>query len=311
MAIRMVRQPSKTPNVSNIDDFVPFRYAYGNQNGYVKGKGNEISYTINGANFKINSGRIVLQGVETDIDSNGFNITVDNSPEYRYFTVYYTVNLGTNVVSINSQYSTSTYPTINNGDDLTATTNGIANLVLYRFTAQNSVISNVIKVVQEIAYTGTALSDYDITKGTIETRLTNLGFRDGSISLSSGFTAVYNTITRQGNYCILTLLPNLSVSQIQSMLNGSTITVGSLSTDFIPKYRVSGHGSCVLAEYLIPTNARIRFNIPIRLTIEQNSNSVSISLDFVPNSTTIFQDGYVLSDFGNAIVVGYEANPIT
>ena len=29
MGIRMVRQPSQTPNVTNIDDIIPFRYAYG------------------------------------------------------------------------------------------------------------------------------------------------------------------------------------------------------------------------------------------------------------------------------------------
>ena len=78
MAINFVRQPSETPNVRNIDDIIPFRYAYGNQNGYVKDKGNELSYTINGSNFRINSGRVVLQGVESDIDANGVTITVDN-----------------------------------------------------------------------------------------------------------------------------------------------------------------------------------------------------------------------------------------
>ena len=48
MAIEMVRIPSETPNISNTDDFVGLRYAYGNQNGYVIGKGQECSPTISG-----------------------------------------------------------------------------------------------------------------------------------------------------------------------------------------------------------------------------------------------------------------------
>ena len=93
MAHKMVRQPSETPNINNIDDIVPFRYAYGNQDGYVLNKGNELSYTINGNQFRINSGRVVLQGVEDDIDANGVNFTIDNISGTRYYVVYYKVNL--------------------------------------------------------------------------------------------------------------------------------------------------------------------------------------------------------------------------
>ena len=75
MSIKMVRQPSETPNITNIDDIIPFRYAYGNQNGYVKDKGNEVGYTVNGSQFTIGSGRIVLQGVESDISASGVTIT--------------------------------------------------------------------------------------------------------------------------------------------------------------------------------------------------------------------------------------------
>ena len=154
MGIRMVRQPSQTPNVTNIDDIIPFRYAYGDQDGYVIGKGNEISYTIDGSTFRVNSGRVVLQGVETDIDANGVSFTIDNASETRYFVVYYEVNLATQTTAIKlSNYSTSGFPTINAGDDLTANSSGIARLSLYRFTATNSVISNVTKIIKAIQYT--------------------------------------------------------------------------------------------------------------------------------------------------------------
>lgn len=152
MAIKMVREPSETPNINNIDDIVPMRYAYGNQNGYVIGKGNEISNTINGLNFTVNSGRLVLQGVECDIDASGVTITIDNIATKRYYTVYLEVNLGLDTATIKSKYDTATYPTIDVGDDLTENTTGVARLPLYRFTATSGIISEVNKVVESVKY---------------------------------------------------------------------------------------------------------------------------------------------------------------
>ena len=153
MGIRMVRQPSQIPNVTNIDDIIPFRYAYGDQDGYVIGKGNEISHTIDGRTFRVNSGRIVLQGVETDIDANGVSFTIDNASETRYFVVYYEVNLATQTTAIKlSNYDTAGYPTIDLGDDLTVNSSGIARLPLYRFIAKTGIISNVEKIAKAIEF---------------------------------------------------------------------------------------------------------------------------------------------------------------
>lgn len=152
MAIKMVREPSDTPNISNIDDIIPFRYAYGNQNGYVIGKGTEISNTVNGLNFTVNSGRLVLQGVECEIDATGVTITIDNIATTRYYVVYLQVNLGLNTAQILSTYDTATYPTIDAGDDLTENTTGIARFPLYRFIATSGVISEINKVVESVKY---------------------------------------------------------------------------------------------------------------------------------------------------------------
>ena len=152
MAIKMVREPSETPNINNIDDIVPMRYAYGNQNGYVIGKGTEISNTVNGLNFTVNSGRLVLQGVECDIDASGVTITIDNIATTRYYVVYLQVNLGLNTAQILDTYDTATYPTIDTGDDLTENTTGIARLPLYRFTATSGIISDVNKIVESVKY---------------------------------------------------------------------------------------------------------------------------------------------------------------
>lgn len=152
MAISMVRKPSETPNINNIDDIIPFRYAYGNQNGYVINRGSEISHTVNGNQFIINSGRLVIQGVESDIDSNGITLTIDSVSETRYYIVYHEINLATNTANIKVQFDTATYPTINEGDDLTQNSSGIATLILYKFIAQNGIINNVEKIVNSIKY---------------------------------------------------------------------------------------------------------------------------------------------------------------
>lgn len=152
MAIKMVREPSETPNIKNIDDIIPMRYAYGNQNGYVIGKGSELSNTIVDNNFTINSGRIVLQGVECDIDASGVVITIDAISQLRYYAVYLQVNLSTNTAIIKTSYDTTAYPTVDSGDDLTQNSSGIANLMLYTFIAQNGTISEVNKKALPIKY---------------------------------------------------------------------------------------------------------------------------------------------------------------
>ncbi len=45
-------------------------------------------------------------------------------------------------------------------------------------------------------------SSDDTTKGTIEDRLTNLGFKQGSVILADDVTATQNVLTRQGNYVL-------------------------------------------------------------------------------------------------------------
>ena len=152
MAIRFIRQPSETPNVTNADDARMVRYAYGGYDGYVAGKGSELSYSADGNIFRVNSGVINLQGWETEIDSNGWEMTVDNVAGSRYYAVYYEVNLSTQTTAIKSSYDTAGIPNIAAGDDLTAVSAGTGRMVLYTFRAQNGAISDVQKVVRAIPY---------------------------------------------------------------------------------------------------------------------------------------------------------------
>lgn len=78
---------------------------------------------------------------------------------------------------------------------------------------------------------GKPLHGYDNAKGTIEERLTALGFKEGSVTLSRG-TATVNKVTRQGNYCILDLkINNVNVPRENSVEIGTT--------SFLPKTEVS------------------------------------------------------------------------
>ena len=269
MGLRMVRQPSETPNVSNIDDIIPFRYAYGDQNGYVIGRGLELKAEPNYLTFRINSGRVVLNGVETEVDPNGVSLTIDNASEKRYYSVYYEVNLATQTTAIKlSNYSINGYPVIESGDDLTINPSGIAKLELYRFTATNGVISDVEKVVQPIEYSGTALVGYDIAKGTVETRLSDinsrlaeLGFKQGSIgNLSNNIiSTTQNIITKQGTYVI---------GKITGIYSGGNDTFGIIPNDFLPSKDINlgyigfvGLSQKYIAYMTISKNGKININV--------------------------------------------------
>ena len=204
MALRLIRQNSDTPNVTNVDDARMVRYAYGGYDGYVKNRGNECGHEVNGNIFRITSGVLSLQGWESEIDSTGWEMTVDTVTSKRYFSVYYEVNGSTGTAQIKSVYDSAGYPPIDAGDDLTRTTNGIARMLLYNFTATNSVISDVVKKVKVIEY---AVSKFQ----NIEERLDKLGFKSARIYNTSfgsdGKTLVkgeqVGEISRQGNYVII------------------------------------------------------------------------------------------------------------
>lgn len=310
MSIKMVRQPSNTPSINNIDDIIPFRYAYGNQNGYVIGKGNELSCTINGSEFKINSGRVVLQGVESDIDANGVAFVVDTaSSTKQYYTVYYKVNLATNIVTIETKYDIAGYPTIAEGDDLTKTTSGYATLELYHFDVENGVISNVNKLIKAIEYSGTALVGYDINKGTVEERLNALGFKEGSINLKYG--ATQNKVFRQGNYVF-------GYAEFSGSPSG---TIGTLDVMFRPKEKVNIGVKVLASAYasgggtgLSVTSDTYTSNIYATIDTEGNIFVEDGGIGFTDrNSASSAMQAFVSCSCSFAIkgiYFGYEANPL-
>lgn len=155
MGIKIVREPSETPNINNTDDFVPFRYAYGNQDGYVIGKGNEVNIEqVDITSVLIKSGRFVVQGVEVDVDANGISVDFDDVPQNSdvFVTVYAEVNLATNSVSVQKVFDTVDYPAVEKGDDLTHITNGTANIEIAHIKLSNGSILNTDKTINPIQY---------------------------------------------------------------------------------------------------------------------------------------------------------------
>lgn len=153
MAIRLIRQDSETPNVTNHDDARMARYAYGGYDGYVKNRGQEIGHTISGTSFVVQSGVLNLQGWEVEIDANGVSIPTSASvTDKLYYSVYLEVNCATDSAEIKSLTDTTGFPEIPAGDDLTENTIGTARLLLYHFTANGGVIADVEKMVQGISY---------------------------------------------------------------------------------------------------------------------------------------------------------------
>jgi hypothetical protein len=347
MGLRFIRQPSDTPSVSNADDAVMVRYAYGGYDGYIKGKGAELSYTINGTIFRINSGVLSLQGYETEIDANGWELDVGTIPTTQYFSIYYEVNLATQATDIKSTYDTAGYPTISSGDDLNANITGTARLLLYRVRANNGVISVVNKMVMPIQYTkdlkddlldgstavkhatnviskigGVDLGDIfesdgkkvknasladtaisansatratyastDTSKGTIEERLTNLGFKSGTVSVAYSGTASVNYVYRQGNYIIGKVVVS-NVGSGTSPKDGATLF--TIPSNFRPKNTITTKIACDL---LLTQGYGF---VTATLTISTSGNAVISNVNH-SNYTRI--RGYEL-------ILGYEANPL-
>lgn len=144
--IKIVREPSDTPNIQNTDDFVGLRYSYGDYNGYVDNKGQMLAYQINGSTFKVLSGRAVVNGVEIDIDANGASITIDNVAQIQNHSLYLLVNLATMKATLQDVIGEE----VPVSDDLTVNTSGVAYLLLYTFSSVSGIIKNIQKKIEKI-----------------------------------------------------------------------------------------------------------------------------------------------------------------
>lgn len=260
MGLNFIRRPSDTPTVNNTDDARMIRYAYGGANGYVKDAGDEVNHTVSGTTFRINRGIIVLQGWETAIDSNGWTMSItQQDATKRYFSVYYEVNLATMSTDIKSLYDTARYPVIDEGDDLTANTSGIARLLLYTFDTQNGIISNVSKKIEALQYypkyTETA-EEGDISDRIASTEFVDKAFKRKNLYVHHGY--VYHGFsdpvlpaTLSTNYYFISEDPDpySSVSELLSGMLSAISVVGQSESQ--NRYRLHEIPCNGVASYLL------------------------------------------------------------
>lgn len=152
MGIEIVRTPSETPNITNVDDIIPMRYAYGNQDGYVIGRGTELAGTYESGTFTVGSGRAVIQGVEVEINANGESTLLNTATETRYYHIYLQVNLNSNTVGLVNYYSTSSYDDIYKPQSEDLLDNGTAYLLLHSIKLNGNTEVEKTKIVQPIYY---------------------------------------------------------------------------------------------------------------------------------------------------------------
>ncbi len=252
MSIRLIRQESETPNVTNTDDARMVRYAYGGYNGFVKNRGTEIGYSINGSTFKVTSGVLNLQGWEAEIDANGVDISTSGSVNKRYFSVFYEVNAATDTASVKSSYSETGYPAIDAGDDLTETTNGTARLLLYTFDVQNTAISNVQKKVQAIPFVSDAIDEiYEgLENGTIIPAKSNDSKSINSLEIKrdeNGVLKIGDTIIPQKKLLWSGSINCTAESSSTAFSLNETATSGRYIIEYIDMYYAGGERKLISA----------------------------------------------------------------
>ena len=244
MSVRLIRQASETPNITNRDDSRMTRFAYGGIDGVVKGYGNELAHNITGSTFILRSGCIVLQGWEVLVDS--WELDLSTVVNTQYHTVYLEVNIASETAEIKSSYQTGSFPTINSGNDLTTYPNGTARLPLYTFTVTSGRISSVTKKFIFLSYYGDRLDD-------IEERLSKLGFKEGSVTVpdstsefGSFITSANSALNRQGNYVIGTYVVKLNdlIVYPDDIIN-SYFEIGTIPTQFLPAYDLNIFGRSI------------------------------------------------------------------
>lgn len=159
-----------------------------------------------------------------------------------------------------------------------------------------------------------ALDGYDISKGTVEERLTKLGFKEGSITLASGFTATTNYLKRQGNYVILDLRLSLTQSQLTNLLLNKSLNIGIVPQDFRPSNTVistTQFGTCHIRQ-TIGSSTRVASCSIAGITGLHPSGDIRLE-GYSTGSPITNLSGIGLQNFSSTcnICLGYIALPVT
>lgn len=160
MAVKIIRNPSETPNINNTDDFRVIRYAVKNQNGYIPSLMN-CDYVIDGLNFTIKSGRLIVQGVDVDIDADGATVTADEVADIRYYTVYLELRTASKTAIVKCISGNDDYPDVPIGASDTLQFGFVSfDFPLYHFKVEDGQIKDVDKLVKPISYEQVVIEKY-------------------------------------------------------------------------------------------------------------------------------------------------------
>lgn len=270
--VRLVRESSDTPNITNKDDARMIRYAYGGIDGVIKSFGKEFDYTIDTTNhiLKIGSGRFVLQGWEVDLDEAGWTLDFGSAAEVRYYTAYLEVNLTLETAEVKATYGLSTYPTIDEGDDLTSVPSGIARRVLYNFTVTRS--GTAIGIISKEF----SIIEYPLKEAQkIQSDLT--AFKS---SVSSAFSGLRTEIDNKLKYYFKPAVPKRTISTTEGTPSTLDYPLGSTLVMY-----TSGHDRVTIEDgssVAYPAGTVLEF--PITTTYSGKTSTAYLMFDRDPES---------------------------
>lgn len=263
MALRLVRQSSGKPNITNKDDVVSTRYSYGGYNGIVKSFGNECEYLAENGIFKVLDGRIVVDGWEIDIDGAGQSIDLSIYSGTNYFSVFAEINVANESVKIDSLYASGNYPEVEKGEDLTDALSGTARILLYNVKTENGSITEVVKKFNIIPYLAQKVLD-------IEKRLEELGFKEGYVE---NFNFV--TLKKLGKFAIL----KLSVDEEKYL------TENDLDEDGFFEFRLTTKNYTYSPSFTLKSKDNMAVKIP--LSVAPDYKIVLATMYFSENSEVV------------------------
>lgn len=150
--MQMVDNVANYSSVQNTDDIIALRYAFNDQNGYVPNIGSELSANYESGTFTLNSGHVVVQGSQYNIDANGISTTLDTSIGIRYFKIYLKVNLIDGTAELLNYYSTVSYDNIPDPESDELIKGNTAYLLVYTIKLNGATQMEISKIVRQIEY---------------------------------------------------------------------------------------------------------------------------------------------------------------
>ncbi len=184
------------------------------------------------------------------------------------------------------------------------------------YTSTTDAVKNKLQSYLEEKITGSSVysstyaqySSSDTSKGTIEERLTNLGFKQGNIVDSSG--DVVGTVTRQGNYVLMKFTKNIIVGTNDIWLDISVDSSASYDKSvFYPIFDSSTAGDG-LSERCIFFYQIGAGQVRMSVGKDRRRTNKSIYITSTVTSFTIYSEDVGETTLPHHNIFGWEAEPL-